>query len=80
MKIEKILRHCRIDKPRHFRLARHEPAECFGLSPDADEVKDMLADGIANGSTRTGGGVYLSSFRAWTLQARTVPSNTSCRE
>jgi PPK2 family polyphosphate:nucleotide phosphotransferase len=47
MKIEKILRHCRIDKPRHFRLARHEPAERFGLSPDADEVKDMLADGIA---------------------------------
>ena len=47
MKIEKILRHCRIDKPQHFRLARHEPAECFGLSPDADEVKDMLADGIA---------------------------------
>src|SRR3984885_11290443 len=47
MKLEKILRHCRIDKPRHFRLARHEPAECFGLSPDADEVKNMLADGIA---------------------------------
>ena len=47
MKLEKILRHCRIDKPRHFRLARHEPAERFGLSPDAAEVKDMLADGIA---------------------------------
>jgi PPK2 family polyphosphate:nucleotide phosphotransferase len=46
MKIEKILRHCRIDQPRHFRLARLEPAECFGLSPNADEVKDMLADGI----------------------------------
>jgi PPK2 family polyphosphate:nucleotide phosphotransferase len=46
MKIEKILRHCRIDKPRHFRLARHNPDECF-LSPDAAEVKDMLADGIA---------------------------------
>ena len=47
MKIEKILRHCRIDKPRHFRLARHNPDECFGISPDAAEVKDMLADGIA---------------------------------
>ena len=47
MKIEKILRQCRIDKPRHFRLARHEPAESFGLSTDADKVKDMLADGIA---------------------------------
>ena len=47
MKIEKILRRCRIDKPRHFRLARHNPDECFGISPDAAEVKDMLADGIA---------------------------------
>src|ERR1700723_1003561 len=47
MKIEKILRHCRIDKPQHSGVGRREPAECFGLSPDADEVKDMLADGIA---------------------------------
>jgi hypothetical protein len=47
MKIEKILRHCRVGKPRHFRLARYKPDECFGPSPDAAEVKDMLADGIA---------------------------------
>jgi PPK2 family polyphosphate:nucleotide phosphotransferase len=47
MKLEKILQHCRIDKPRHFRLARHEPTERFGLSPDAAVVKDMLADGVA---------------------------------
>jgi PPK2 family polyphosphate:nucleotide phosphotransferase len=47
MKLEKILRHCRIDQPRHFRLARYEPAERFGLCPNADEVKDKLADGIA---------------------------------
>jgi PPK2 family polyphosphate:nucleotide phosphotransferase len=47
MKIEKILRHCRVDKPRHFRFTRYNPDECFGLSPDAAEVKDMLADGIA---------------------------------
>jgi PPK2 family polyphosphate:nucleotide phosphotransferase len=47
MNIEKILRHCRIDKPRHFRLARHDPAESFGLPTDADKEKGMLADGIA---------------------------------
>ena len=47
MKIDKILRHCRVDKPRRFHLARHDPAERFGLSSDADAVKGMLADGIA---------------------------------
>ena len=47
MKIKKILRHCRIEKPRHFRLARHDPAERFGLSIDAEDVKAALADGIA---------------------------------
>jgi PPK2 family polyphosphate:nucleotide phosphotransferase len=47
MNIEKILRHCRVDKPRHFKLARHDPAESFGLPTDADKAKGMLADGIA---------------------------------
>jgi PPK2 family polyphosphate:nucleotide phosphotransferase len=47
MKIEKILRQCRIDKPQHFRLTRHDPAESFGFPLDADEVKDMLGEGIA---------------------------------
>ena len=47
MNIEKILRRCRVDKPRPFRLARHDPAETFGLSTDADKIKNMLADGIA---------------------------------
>lgn len=26
-KLTKILKQCRIDKPRHFRLADHDPAE-----------------------------------------------------
>jgi PPK2 family polyphosphate:nucleotide phosphotransferase len=47
MKIEKILRQCRIDEPQHFRLARHDPSERFGLSTDIADVKDTLADGIA---------------------------------
>jgi PPK2 family polyphosphate:nucleotide phosphotransferase len=47
MKIEKIIRHCRIDKPQHFRLAQHDPAERFGLSTDAEDVKAGLAEGIA---------------------------------
>jgi len=47
MKIEKILRHCRIDKPQRFRLARHDPSERFGLSTDIADVKDKLADGIS---------------------------------
>jgi PPK2 family polyphosphate:nucleotide phosphotransferase len=47
MKLAKILKHCRIDKPRHFKLADHDPAERFGLSSDIADVKPILADGIA---------------------------------
>ncbi len=47
MKFAKILKHCRIDKPQHFKLADHDPAERFGLSTDIDEVKHILADGVA---------------------------------
>jgi PPK2 family polyphosphate:nucleotide phosphotransferase len=46
MKVGKIIKHCRIDKPRHFRLADCDPAETFGLALDKDEVNTMLADGI----------------------------------
>ncbi len=45
MKLAKIIKHCLVDKPRHFRLADHDPSERFGL--DIDNVKPMLADGIA---------------------------------
>jgi len=47
MKLAKIVERCRIDKPEHFRLADHDPAERFGLSTNIDEVKSVLADGIA---------------------------------
>jgi PPK2 family polyphosphate:nucleotide phosphotransferase len=48
MKIVKILESCRIDKPKHFRLKDHDPAERFGLSTNIGDVKPMLADGIAH--------------------------------
>lgn len=47
MKLAKIVKRCRIDKPQRFKLADHDPAERFGLSTDIDDVRPMLADGIA---------------------------------
>ena len=48
MTLAKIVKHCRIDKPRHFKLADHDPAERFGLSTDIEDVKPCpLADGVA---------------------------------
>jgi PPK2 family polyphosphate:nucleotide phosphotransferase len=47
MKLAKIVKHCRIDKPRHFKLADCDPAERFGLSTDIEAVTPILADGIA---------------------------------
>jgi PPK2 family polyphosphate:nucleotide phosphotransferase len=45
MKLAKIVKQCRIDKPRHFKLADHDPAERFGLSTDIEDVKTILTDG-----------------------------------
>jgi PPK2 family polyphosphate:nucleotide phosphotransferase len=47
MKLAKIVKHCRIDKPEKFKLADFDPAECFGLSTDIEEVRTILADGVA---------------------------------
>jgi PPK2 family polyphosphate:nucleotide phosphotransferase len=47
MKLPNILEACRVDKPRHFRLADHDPRETFGLSTDIEAVQPMLADGVA---------------------------------
>jgi PPK2 family polyphosphate:nucleotide phosphotransferase len=46
MKLAKIVKQCRIEKPAHFKLADHDPAEQFGLSTDIEEVKANLADGV----------------------------------
>ncbi len=47
MKLEKLARRYRIDHPKSFRLADHNPADCAGLSIDKKEAKKMLEDGIA---------------------------------
>ena len=47
MKLAKIVKHCRIDKPEKFKLADVDPAETFGLSTDIDEVRAVLAEGVA---------------------------------
>ena len=46
MNFTKIVKQCRIDKPRHFKLADHDPAEKLGLSTDIDDVKPVLEQGI----------------------------------
>lgn len=46
MKLAKIVKQCRIDKPERFRLADHDPAERFGLSTDIADVKPILAEGV----------------------------------
>jgi len=47
MSLTSIAKRFRIDKPETFRLSDHDPAECYGLSVDKREAKDMLAEGIA---------------------------------
>ncbi|MBI1203791.1 MAG: polyphosphate kinase 2 family protein [Rhodopseudomonas sp.] len=47
MKLEKLAKRFRIDKPAKFRLADHDPADCCGLSIDKDDAKQMLEEGIA---------------------------------
>jgi PPK2 family polyphosphate:nucleotide phosphotransferase len=47
MKLAKIIKHCRIDKPEKFKLADFDPAETFGLSTDIEQVHAILADGVA---------------------------------
>jgi PPK2 family polyphosphate:nucleotide phosphotransferase len=47
MNLAKIVKQCRIDKPDKFKLADFDPAESFGLSTDIEEVRAILADGVA---------------------------------
>lgn len=47
MKLPKILKACRVDKPERFHLGDCDPAETFGLDVDKADVKAMLADGVA---------------------------------
>ena len=47
MKLAKIVKQCRIDKPEKFKLADFDPAETFGLSTDIEQVRAALAEGVA---------------------------------
>ena len=46
MKMEKLLKRFRVDKPDKFRLADYDPADTCGLDIEKAEAKAMLADGI----------------------------------
>ena len=46
MKLYHIARRFRIDEPDKFRLSKHDPAECYGLTVDKKEAQAMLAGGI----------------------------------
>jgi len=45
MKLDRIARRFRIDKPKHFRIADHDPAECCGLTVDKAEAIALLEEG-----------------------------------
>jgi PPK2 family polyphosphate:nucleotide phosphotransferase len=47
MTLTKIVKQCRIDTPDKFKLADFDPAECFGLSTDIEDVRATHADGAA---------------------------------
>ncbi|MFY9694615.1 MAG: polyphosphate kinase 2 family protein [Xanthobacteraceae bacterium] len=44
---KKIVKRCRIDNPKHFKLDDHDAAETFGLSTNIGEVETILAQGVA---------------------------------
>jgi PPK2 family polyphosphate:nucleotide phosphotransferase len=46
MKLGDLPARFRIDRPKHFRLAQHDPAECCGLSIEKAEAKTLLAEGL----------------------------------
>jgi PPK2 family polyphosphate:nucleotide phosphotransferase len=46
MKLYHIAKRFRIDKPAKFRIAGHDPAECYGLTVDKHDAQNMLAEGI----------------------------------
>src|SRR5215213_9012238 len=46
MKLTKMIKRFRIDKPEKFRLADHDPAETCGLDLEKAEAKAMLGKGV----------------------------------
>ncbi|HEY6026109.1 MAG TPA: polyphosphate kinase 2 family protein [Pseudolabrys sp.] len=47
MDLDRIAKRFRIDRPKHFRIAAHDPADCCGLTVDKAEAKALLVEGIA---------------------------------
>src|SRR5688572_2100045 len=47
MKLSKIIKRFRIDKPDKFRLSDYDPADTGGLDIEKAEAKAMLADGVS---------------------------------
>jgi PPK2 family polyphosphate:nucleotide phosphotransferase len=47
MKLAKIVKQCRIDKPEHLKLADHDPAETFGLATETEQLGPILAGNVA---------------------------------
>src|SRR5437879_6277788 len=46
MKLAKIAKRFRIDKAEKFRLADHDPADCYGLDIEKDTAKEVLGEGV----------------------------------
>ena len=46
MKLEKLIKHFRVDDPEQFRLASVDPADTGGLDLDKDEAKGVLAEDL----------------------------------
>jgi PPK2 family polyphosphate:nucleotide phosphotransferase len=46
MKLAKLIKHFRIDKPEKFRLADFDPGDTCGLDIEKADAKAMLADGV----------------------------------
>ena len=46
MKLDKIAKRFRIDKPDNFKLADYDPGECCGLSIDKADAKELLNNSI----------------------------------
>ena len=46
MKTTKLIKHYRIDRPKHFRLSEYDPGDTRGLDIEKGEAKAMLSDDI----------------------------------
>src|SRR6516225_6607173 len=85
MSLAKIVKACRIDRPRRFRLAAHDAAETFGLPTDSDQAKLILAEGVSRLAEMqqrlyaNGRWAVLTVLPGMDAAGRTASSSTSCR-